>query len=260
VTPRLLLLGGIDPSGGAGLTVDAVVAARHGCHALPVVTAWTDQNRHGFRARMPLPPAQFRAALAAALADGDLHAVKVGMLGDEAAVAAVTEALEPLVGRVPIVVDPVLVSTAAGPAASAAMADAYREHLLPLASLLLPNHAEATALCGTDVAGALATGCAAVLAKDGHGAGAVVDDVLFRPACEPLHFRRPRLHVGPVRGTGCALATAIAAGLARGVGLAVACRQAGDWLHALLQGLGPAPADGLPRLLPLVGPFSRTSP
>jgi len=256
VSPRLLLLGGIDPSGGAGLTVDAVVAALHGCAALPVVTALTVQNRRRFHCREPVPPAWLAAALAAALADGAVDAVKVGMLGGEATVAFVASALQPLVGRVPIVVDPVLVSTADGPAASAAMAAAYREHLLPIASLSLPNHAEAAAIWGGRIAAALASGCDGVLAKDGHGGGAMVDDVLWRRDAEPVHLRRPRLPVGRVRGTGCALATAVAARLAGGATIEDACRRAGDWLHARLQALGPAPADGLPRVLPLV---TRTS-
>ncbi len=249
---RLLLLGGVDPSGGAGLTVDVLAAAQHGCHALPVVMACTVQNRHRFHGRQPVPPEQWRAALAAALADGEVHAVKVGMLGCADTVALAAAALEPLRGRVPIVVDPVLVSTASGPAASTAMAAAYRVHLVPIASLLVPNHVEAAAILGDGPAAALAAGCAAVLAKDGHGDGAVVDDTLFRRDGEPVHFRRPRLPVGRVRGTGCALAAAIASLLAGGAPLEVACRRAGDWLHELLQELGPAAADGLPRLLPLV--------
>lgn len=253
---RLLLLGGLDPSGGAGLTVDAVVAARHGCEVLPVTTAWTVQNRHRFVARHALPPELLAAAFAAATADGPVDAVKVGMLGDEATIAFVAGALRPLVGRTPIVVDPVLVSTATGPAASAAMAAAYREHLLPIASLVLPNHPETVALCGGRADGLLGLGCRAVLQKDGHGDGEHVDDVLWRAAAEPLRMRRPRLAVGRVRGTGCALATAITARLAAGDPLEAACRGAGDWLHERLRELGPAPVDGLPRRLPLL---TRTS-
>jgi hydroxymethylpyrimidine/phosphomethylpyrimidine kinase len=141
------------------------------------------------------------------------------------------------------------------------MAAAYLEHLLPIASVLLPNHAETAAICGERADAALASGCAAVLAKDGHGEGAIVDDVLWRRDHAARHFRRSRLAVGPVRGTGCALATAVAAQLAGGLPLETACQQAGDWLHLLLQELGPAPVDGLPRLLPLAGApwVSRTS-
>jgi hydroxymethylpyrimidine/phosphomethylpyrimidine kinase len=247
----LLLLGGLDPSGGAGLTVDAVVAASHDCHVLPVATAWTVQNRRAFVERRPVAAERWRAALAAALADGEVHAVKVGMLGEAAAAAAVATSLAPLVGQVPIVVDPVLVSTAAGPGAPAALAIALREQLVPLASLLLPNRPEAAAMFAGDPPRGLALGAAAVLAKGGHDDGPSCTDTLLVRGRDPVPFCRPRLPVGPVRGTGCALATAIAARLAHGVGLEAACREAGDWLHSLLRQLGPAPGDGLPRALPL---------
>jgi hydroxymethylpyrimidine/phosphomethylpyrimidine kinase len=74
--------------------------------------------------------------------------------------------------------------------------------------------------------------------------------VLHVRAAAPAVFRRPRLPTGPVRGTGCALAAAIAASLAAGADVRTAVGRAGDWLHALLAVLGPAPTDGLPRELP----------
>jgi hydroxymethylpyrimidine/phosphomethylpyrimidine kinase len=186
------------------------------------------------------------------LADGEVHAIKTGLLGDAAAIAAVAAALRPLAAKVPIVVDPVLSATAGGLPASSAAAAAYREHLLPLAALVTPNLPEAAALFGSDAA-ALAAGCPAVLKKGGHGAGPTADDVLSLPGRE-VQFRRARLAVGAVHGTGCALASAIAAQLANGVDLERACRAAGDWLHGLLQQLGAPPADGLPRPLPLARP------
>ncbi|MBX3463530.1 MAG: bifunctional hydroxymethylpyrimidine kinase/phosphomethylpyrimidine kinase [Planctomycetes bacterium] len=256
MTRRLLLLGGLDPSGGAGLTVDAIVAAQHGCQVLPVATAWTVQNGRQFTARHAPAAAAWQAAFAAALADGDVHAVKVGMLADAATAAGVAAALAPLRDRVPIVVDPVLVSTAPGAGPDPDLVAAYRVHLLPLASLLLPNAPEAAALAGG--AGAW-PGHAAVLAKGGHGDGPDCDDVLTLAHGAVHRWRRPRLPVGPVRGTGCALATAIAARLAHGDELASACRLAGDWLHDLLRQLGPASGDGLPRCLPLASPPSAVS-
>lgn len=112
-----------------------------------------------------------------------------------------------------------------------------------------------------DVARLLATGCRAVLRKGGHGEGATAGDELHTPTALRT-FARPRQAVGPVRGTGCALASAIAARLARGESLATACERAGDWLAALLAALGPADAEGLPRPLPLAAApgLTRTSP
>ena len=241
--PRVLLLGGVDPSGGAGLSLDAIVVAAHGGHALPVPIVLTAQNRSGFRAAFPVPEGQWRAALAAALEDGEIAAVKVGLLGGPAAVRAVAAALRGVAGA-PIVVDPVLSATAGGFAGGEDLVAAYRERLLPLADLVTPNLGEYAALFG----GGGHSGVGAVLQKGGHGEGPEVEDVLFAAAAEH-RFRRRRLAVGEVRGTGCALAAAIAAKLASGVGLVRACREAGDWLHARLVRLGAPRADGLPHVL-----------
>jgi len=261
VTGRVLLLGGIDPCGGAGLTADAIVVAAHGGQPLPIVVVLTVQNRHRFEQCHAVPVAQWRAALAAALADGGIDAIKTGLLGDGAAIAAVAEALRPLAARVPIVVDPVLSATAGGLAACRAAAEAYRDLLLPLAALATPNLPEAEAIFGGDPRRAFAAGCRAVLQKGGHGDGAFAEDVLSLPEHE-LRFRRARLPVGPVHGTGCALAAAIAVRLANGEALGQACAGAGDWLHERLARLGPAPAHGLPRPLDLAAPdvATRTSP
>ena len=250
MTRRVLLLGGVDPTGGAGITADAIVAALHGAWPLPIAVVLTAQNRRHFAARFEVPAAQWRAALAAALADGEVHAIKTGLLGDGPVIAEVAAALRPLAADIPIVVDPVLSATAGGLPASRAAAAAYTTHLLPLAALVTPNLPEAEALFGGDPASALATGCRAVLRKGGHGTGPFVDDVLSLPGSEAT-FRRARLAVGAVHGTGCALASAIAAQLANGVDVARACALAGDWLHGLLRELGAPPADGLPRALPL---------
>ena len=250
MTPRVLLLGGVDPCGGAGITADALVVAAHGAWPLPIAVVLTAQNRQRFDARFEVPAPQWRAALAAALADGEVHAVKTGLLGDATGIADVAAALRPIAAKVPIVVDPVLSATAGGLAASAAAAAAYRAHLLPLTALVTPNLPEAEALFGGDPAAALAAGCRAVLQKGGHGAGPFADDVLSVPGRE-VRFRRARLAVGAVHGTGCALASAIAARLAHGADVAAACAAAGDGLHGLLNQLGAPPPDGLPRPLPL---------
>lgn len=250
-TPRrVVLLGGVDPSGGAGITLDAMVVAVHGAQPLPIVLALTEQNRRGFRRCDPVAPARWRAALDAVLADGPVHAVKVGLAGDAANVRAVADAVAALPSGVPIVVDPVLSATAGGYAASADLVAAYRERLAPRATLLTPNTPELAALFAGDRRAALAAGAQAVLHKGGHADGPTSDDVLATAAGERT-FRRPRLPCGPVRGTGCALAAAIAARLAAGAELADACAAAGEWLAGLLRALGPAPADGLPRPLPL---------
>src|SRR5262245_32974616 len=110
---RVLLLGGVDPSGGAGVTVDATVAALHGAQPLPMAVAWTVQDARAFRSCEPVAAAAWRAALDA-VAAGGVHAVKVGLVADAATAAAIAAALRPLHARVPIVIDPVLGATAGG--------------------------------------------------------------------------------------------------------------------------------------------------
>jgi hydroxymethylpyrimidine/phosphomethylpyrimidine kinase len=253
VTPRVLLVGGLDPSGGAGLTHDAAVVLRHGAHPLPVAVCLTAQNRRGFRAAFPVPIAQWQAALQAAWDDGPVHAIKTGMLAGPATVAAVAAALRPLLGSLPLLVDPVLSATAGGLAGTDELVASYREHLLPLASLAVPNTPELQALAGGQPAQLLAAGARAVLHKGGHDTGPLATDTLHT-AAGALAWSRPRLAVGRVRGTGCALASAIAARLANGGSLPQACAAAGDWLARCLAALPPAAEHELPQLLPLLEP------
>jgi hydroxymethylpyrimidine/phosphomethylpyrimidine kinase len=245
---RVLLLGGLDPSGGAGITLDATVVALHGLWPLPIAVTWTAQNRRGCRHAAAIPDTQWQAALAAAVDDGPIAAIKVGLLHTPANVAAVAEALRPF-AAVPIVVDPVLSATAGGLRTDPGLPVAYRRDLLPLLTLLTPNLPELAALGFASGADAVAAGARASLVKGGHGTGPTSDDVLWL-ADGPRSFRRPRQPTGPVRGTGCALASAIACRLAGGGDLASACAAAGDWLADLLAAL-PPPEDGLPRHLPL---------
>jgi hydroxymethylpyrimidine/phosphomethylpyrimidine kinase len=239
--PRVLLLGGLDPSGGAGLTLDATVAAWHGAEPLPIAVAWTEQNRRGFRRCEPVPAAWWRAALAAVAADGPFAAVKLGMLGEPATVGAIAAWLRTLPPDTPIVVDPVLGATTGGFAPGPELGAAYRRELLPLATVFTPNLPELAAI-GGDAAALLTTGARSVLVKGGHGTGADADDVLWQ-GDGAITFRRPRLPTGPVRGTGCALATAIACRLAVGAEPAAACLAAGDWLADRLRALGPVVPD-----------------
>ncbi len=248
--PRVLLLGGLDPSGGAGLTVDATVVALHGASPLPVALALTEQGRAAFRRSHAVAADVWRGALRAVLADGPVHAVKVGLLADVATLRTLASELAALAPAVPVVVDPVLSATAGGYSPPAELAAAYREHLLPRATLFTPNVPELAAVCAGDAQQALAAGARAVLVKGGHADGPQCTDTLCT-ARDRVVFARERLPVGPVRGTGCALASAIACHLAVGATLADACREAGDWLGQVLRTMGPPDPDGLPRPLPL---------
>lgn len=245
---RVLLLGGLDPSGGAGVTLDAAVVAARGVEPLPIVVANTVQSRRGFVALEPVAARFWRRQVDAVLGDGPVQAVKIGLLGDAALAREVAGVLA-VCDDVPVVIDPVLGATAGGLGVDPGLLQVYRERLLPAAALVTPNLPELQLLAAGDARALLAAGAGAALVKGGHGDGAYAVDELW--SCgEVVRWRRPRRDCGPVRGTGCALASAIAALLAGGAALDVACREAGDWLAARLAKVRPA-SDGLPRQLPI---------
>jgi hydroxymethylpyrimidine/phosphomethylpyrimidine kinase len=234
-TPLVLVAGGLDPGGGSGILRDALTARARGARPFVVGTAWTQQGLGVHRVEARSPEALL-AAVRQGLAAG-AKAVKVGMVPDAAAAAALVEGLEGFAG--PVVVDPVLASSRGG-----ALWSGTNEELAPLlrrATLVTPNAREVAVLTGLaveDPAGAaragttlLERGVRAVLVKGGHlgGAGQPITDTLVE--AERVHrLEHPRLGGGDVRGTGCALATAVAVELARGAGLSAAVETATAWL------------------------------
>lgn len=228
-----MAIGGLDPGGGAGLTRDFVTARALDAAVVLVGTAWTDQSRHGVRGFEPRAPDRVTDAIRRA-ADG-ADAVKIGMTGSPTLVEAILEGLAEFAG--PVVFDPVLGASSGG-----GLFAGEPRQLWPLvrrALVTTPNLAEAAALSGLPVAtveeaalaarAMLAAGAPAVLVKGGHLEGDAVD-LLVSPAGEES-FSAPRLPGASPRGTGCALATAMAVELARGRPLAAAVAAAKRWLH-----------------------------
>ena len=237
----VLVIAGVDSSGGAGLARDLRTLAQLGTSALCAVTAVTVQSDAELIASHLMPPQLVSAAVAAALASGRVAAVKVGMLGSAAIVRAVAAAL-PAVLDVPIVLDPVLASSSGGSLLDAEGRAALIEWLLPRVTLLTPNVPEAALLLGTPLGAGEAAllqqaqqlrarGARAVLLKGGHAPGAQATDFLVSD-CATQRLATAR-RAGSRRGTGCALATAIAAGLGAGLPLAVACQRAKDHVTQL---------------------------
>ncbi len=220
----VLVIAGLDPSGGAGLVADVATAALRGLRAAAVATALTEQDSARCWAANPVAPSLVRAQLARVVADLPIAAVKIGMLGDGAVAQAVAEALDGV--RAPIVLDPVLRATAG----AVLLNWDVRSALAPLiarAALVTPNRDEAAALTGLAVDGEAgqraagerlrAMGAAAALVKGGHLTGAEVVDLLVDGA-GTLALRAPRVAATP-HGTGCALSTEIACALALGAPL-----------------------------------------
>lgn len=240
----VLVIAGTDSSGGAGLARDVATLTCLGVEAQCAVTAVTAQTEREVTAVELLPPHLVQAQIDAALATGRVAAIKIGMLGTSAIVEAVAESIPPR-ARLPLVLDPVLAATSGGALLDAAGRAALVARLLPRTTLLTPNIPEAAALLeatpATSAAEVIeqgralcARGAAAVLMKGGHASGARATDWLVTAEGRVHELGAPRL-TGARRGTGCALASAIAAGLAAGVTLELACRRAKEHVTGLLQ-------------------------
>jgi hydroxymethylpyrimidine/phosphomethylpyrimidine kinase len=249
LSPHVLVIAGLDPSGGAGLLADVRTLAEHGVGALGVATALTEQGHAGVAAVNPVAADLVGRQVAALLAGEPVDAVTIGMLGSGATAAAVDAALAAAAHAgvaPPVVLDPVLRASSGMALCGADEAEgcAALLALLPQAALVTPNALEAAALVGrpppATVAEAVALaqaltgrGARAVLLKGGHLPAAATPgecvDVLVDGAGPPQLLSGPRLAAG-AHGTGCALATAIAAYLARGAALEGAVRAARAFL------------------------------
>jgi hydroxymethylpyrimidine/phosphomethylpyrimidine kinase len=241
--PLVLSFAAADPTGGAGLQADVLTLAALGCHPLSVITSVTVQDTHGV-IRMHVLDAQLVTQQALRLLDEmPVAAFKIGVVASAAnaqAIAAILAAHP----RVPVVLDPVLASGRGDPLADAAVLAALREHLLPRATVLTPNTLEARALGG--VGDCIARGCQYVLLTGTHADTPEVVNTLHSAAGAVREDRWPRLP-GSYHGSGCTLASAIAARLAHGDAAPEAVRAAQDFTwHALERGFKPGGGQHLP--------------
>lgn len=243
--PVVLVIAGSDSSGGAGLLRDLRTLRDQAVEAVCAVTAVTAQSHSRVWGVHPVPPELIRAQILSGLRSRRVKAVKIGMLGTAAAVEAVARTLA-RVPDIPVVLDPVLRSSSGGELLDEAGRHAMRERLFPLTALLTPNLPEAAVLCGADphagedvatrlswAARLLARGPKAVLIKGGHASDAEAADLLAGADGARHWLSSPRL-AGSMRGTGCALASGVAAGLARGEPLEEACWNARRYVLDLL--------------------------
>ncbi|HET6603222.1 MAG TPA: bifunctional hydroxymethylpyrimidine kinase/phosphomethylpyrimidine kinase [Xanthomonadaceae bacterium] len=245
--PCVLTIAGSDSCGGAGIQADLKTFAAFGVHGLSAITALTAQNTRGVTA-VHVPPVEFlRAQIDALFDDFPVAAVKLGMLADAAVIAEVAQALHRH-RPAHVVLDPVMVATSGARLLAPEAVQALRDRLLPLASVLTPNIPEAELLLDIAIgdpaampaaaAGLRALGAGAVLLKGGHLPGPVVVDLLVTEAGE-FRFEHPRLALEG-HGTGCTLASAVAARLALGDTVPEACARAGQYVHAALAAGSPA--------------------
>ena len=226
--PRILVIAGSDSSGGAGIQADIKTITMLGGYAMTAITAITAQNTLGVSAVEVLSPALVAAQIDACVSDIGVDAVKIGMLGSAGIAQVVAERLAGL--DVPVVFDPVMIATSGAALADAETIAAF-ERLMALAAVTTPNVAELAALGGD---AAMAARGVAYLAKGGDAAGDMVEDRLIVPGAAPVVWQAARIATRHTHGTGCTLASAIATGLGRGLPLAEAVGQAGEFVRAAL--------------------------
>ena len=239
----VLTIAGSDSGGGAGIQADLKTFAAHGLHGLSAIAALTAQHTRGVTA-VHVPPVDFlREQIDACFDDFRIGAVKLGMLANKEVTDAVADALEHHRPAF-IVLDPVMVATSGARLLEPDALDALRTRLFPLATILTPHIPEAELLLGTRIDDDAAAEAAlealralamqAVLLKGGHlrSGSAMVDR--YRDSSKSLQFTHQRLDVEG-HGTGCTLASAIAANLCLGKTLDAACEAATDYVHGALK-------------------------
>jgi len=226
--PVCLTIGGSDSCGGAGIQADLRIFERFGVKGCSVVTALTAQNPHEILRIEPASLAQIDAEITAIFDYFDVVAVKTGMLVDAEHIAVISALLDEYHVGKPLVVDPVMVASSGQHLLDEGAVQTLKESLIIRATLLTPNLNEANVLLGhamdNPVEGtkALASsmGCAALI-KGGHGEGDRLMDVLCEKNGELTRFAYPKQSLNVVRahGTGCRLASGIAASLGLGKNL-----------------------------------------
>lgn len=232
-----LTIAGSDSGGGAGIQADLKAFARCGVHGTCAITAITAQNTVAVTHVLPIPPQTISAQIDALTGDLPPDAVKIGMVGGSAAIAAVAAALDALPAAVPVVLDPVMVSESGGRLLDADAEAALVAELLPRVTVVTPNVPEARVLArhaggaaaegaGEELARAvLAAGARAVVLTGGHTEHGA-DLLLAAAAAEPVVIEGPRHPDGAAHGSGCTHASVLAARLALGDDLEAAARTA----------------------------------
>jgi hydroxymethylpyrimidine/phosphomethylpyrimidine kinase len=238
-----LTIAGSDSGGGAGIQADLKTFAAHGVYGTSAITALTAQNTRGVTGVHVVPAEFVVAQIDAIAADLGCDAVKTGMLATAAIVEAVAAAIEEL--ELPnLVVDPVMVAKGGDRLLADDAVFAVRSVLLRLARVVTPNVPEAEVLAGMSVRSVsdareaarriLRLGPAAVLIKGGHLPGDTITDLLVDGGHEVV-LTGPRIHGRHTHGTGCTLAAAMTARLARGQPLEEAARAAKAYVAGAMQ-------------------------
>jgi hydroxymethylpyrimidine/phosphomethylpyrimidine kinase len=238
---RVLIIAGSDSGGGAGVQADIKTVTALGGYAATAITAITVQNTLGVSAVHEVPVEIVRAQIEAVMSDIGADAWKLGMLGAAAHVRAVADAYAAVGGGAAMVLDPVMIAKGGAALLAEDAIEVIASELVPRAAIVTPNAPEAEALTGVEVRGldgqidaaeALVEnlGAHAALVKGGHIEGEIIRDVLLTREGYRV-FESERIDTKATHGTGCTLASAIAAYLAQGLPLPDAVEQARAYLR-----------------------------
>jgi hydroxymethylpyrimidine/phosphomethylpyrimidine kinase len=251
VRGSVLIIAGSDSGGGAGIQADIKTVSMLDAYAATAVTALTAQNTEGVFGVFPIPPEFIRRQIEVVLDDIGADAVKTGMLHDAPVIEAIAAVLQERGPSIPLVVDPVMVAKGGARLIEPAAVDTLKQLLIARAKIITPNLPEAEILCGATIGDViemrragetlLVLGCKAALIKGGHLSGNTVSDVLVTAGGVRV-WESPRIVTRHTHGTGCTLASAIAAGLAQGLDVENAVDRARTYVHRAI-----ASAPGLGR-------------
>ncbi|TSH88965.1 bifunctional hydroxymethylpyrimidine kinase/phosphomethylpyrimidine kinase [Verticiella sediminum] len=246
--PNVLTIAGVDPSGGAGVLADIKAMSALGAYGCGVVAALTAQNTQGVTGVMPVPPAFVRQQIETLFADVRIDAVKLGMLGQAPVIETVADSL---VRHIPphLVLDPVMIAKSGDALLEDDAVGTLREAILPIATVITPNLPEAGVLLGgrqvetlpemrrvaERLREAMGThGHRWVLLKGGHLPGDAAIDLLH-DGDRMIEMAAPRVDTKNTHGTGCSLASALAALLPQAPDVPAAARAAKDYLTQALK-------------------------
>ena len=241
---RVLIVAGSDSGGGAGIQADIKTVTALGGFAMTAVTALTAQNTLGVHGVAGIEPDFIRQQIEVVVGDLGVDAIKTGMLHSRPIIEAVAGAIRDLAPGIPLVVDPVMVAKGGARLLEPEAAATLRDALLPMAAVVTPNLPEAGVLLNTDppdrggmadaAADLLALGPGAVLLKGGHLESDEIIDLLAVKAAAPVRWTSAKIDTPHTHGTGCTLASAVAAGLAQGLALKPAVSRARDYVRGAI--------------------------
>ncbi len=252
---RVLIIAGSDSGGGAGIQGDIKTVTALGGYAATAITALTAQNTQGVFGIHEVPEDFIASQIRLVLDDIGADVIKTGMLHKASVINTVADVLEDYPG-IPLVIDPVMVSTSGAPLLQPDAIELLKKRLIPKAALVTPNVPEANLLREAGKPGSreirtsadmriagealIALGAGNVLVKGGHLEEDTVTDILVSklpgfPASRLLEFSSARIHTPHTHGTGCALASAIATGMAQGLPLRDAVERARNYVQEAIR-------------------------